>query len=84
MKKEDKVEVINDRVLEGNERCPDVANGQIYEIKNVYICRCGEEHVDIGLTSTLNFVTCYKCREDLPDGDKIHWCHSSRFYQLTP
>lgn len=79
MKQNDEILVINDKVLPGNDRSPDISNGQTYKIKSVHICKCGELHIDIGLTSTLNFVTCYKCREELPRGEETHWCHSSRF-----
>jgi hypothetical protein len=71
--------IINSR-LEGNDTKPDlVLNGQ-YVVKKEHTCKCGEVHFDVGLKSELNYVTCYKCREVLPDSDhNIHWCHSSRF-----
>lgn len=71
--------VVNDQVFEGNEIGPDIKNGQGYSAGDVFTCGCGEQHVNIGLESKLNYVTCHKCREKLPDGDTIHWCHSSRF-----
>lgn len=77
----DEVEVINDAYMPGNDEGPVIKNGQKYPVKNTCKCGCGELHVDIGLISHLNYVTCYKCKEDLPNSKfgGIHWTHSSRF-----
>jgi hypothetical protein len=73
------VRVVFAGILPGNSIGPNVTNGEIGIVKESYICKCGEEHLDIGLRSKLTSVTCYKCREDLPGSDSVHWCHSSRF-----
>lgn len=77
----DNVEVINEAYMPGNDEGPLIKEGQRYPVKNTYKCKCGELHVDIGLLSHLNYVTCYKCGEELPNSKfgGVHWCHSSRF-----
>jgi hypothetical protein len=77
----DQVEVVNDAYMPGNDEGPLIKNGNKYPVKGMFMCTCGELHIDIGLISHLNYVTCYKCREELPNskfGGK-HWTHSSRF-----
>lgn len=71
------VKCINDLSLKGNDKSPEVYEGTKYKVINIIKCNCGEEHFDIGLISTLNYITCYKCRQELPNGP--HWAHSSRF-----
>jgi hypothetical protein len=68
---------INDQPMPGNSIGPEVKVGTLYDIKDVYVCKCGEKHFNIGLPLKLNFVECYKCRETLSPTN--HWCHSSRF-----
>lgn len=65
--------------LDGNEVSPPLEKGVSYQIVQKYTCECGQEHYDVGLESQYNFIRCYKCEEHLPNGDKIHWCHPSRF-----
>lgn len=78
------VRVINDQLLPGNDKKPDIKGGDIEIISQLHVCHCGELHVDIGLSSKLNYITCYKCQEELPGGHTHHWCHSSRFELVTP
>jgi hypothetical protein len=75
-------------VLPGNDIAPPLTIDQVYPEKGVHLCACGEHHIDVGLLSEIKFVTCHKCREKLPDvsteeGKVTHWCHSSRFEELT-
>lgn len=65
--------------LTGNTVVPPLEIDKEYNIKSIIICGCGKEHYDVGLVSTYNYVTCHFCKEELKDGDKIHWCHPSRF-----
>jgi hypothetical protein len=58
---------------------PALTMAQEYKIEAATKCSCGELHIDVGLKSEYNYVRCYKCGEELPHGDKIHWCNSSRF-----
>ncbi len=73
------IKCINNNRLVGNDLKPDLKINGLYELKEVHTCKCGEKHYDVGLVSEINWVTCYKCREVLPNSDKIHWAHSSRF-----
>lgn len=63
----------------GKEHAPPLELGEEYTILRVYTCGCGEKHYDAQLKSKLNWVTCHKCGEELPDGMTWHWAHSSRF-----
>ena len=74
---ENKILCINSKILPGNEIAPMLTEGCSYVAKHVIQCKCGETHINVGLESTLNYISCYKCRQELPD--KWHWCHSSRF-----
>lgn len=73
------LEAANVQPMPGNEIAPPLILGDAYPFQKEHICGCGEKHFDVGLLSKVNFVTCYKCEEKLPGGDKIHWCHASRF-----
>ena len=66
-------------ILQGNDVAPPLIKDQEYMVLEEYRCRCKEIHYNVGLTPTVNQVTCYKCREVLPKAGHIHWCHSSRF-----
>ena len=70
---------VNINPLEGNTIAPPLTKDADYPILNVHTCPCGQEHYDVGIKSQVNYVRCYKCSEELVDGDKIHWCHPSRF-----
>jgi hypothetical protein len=70
---------INQERLPGNDVAPPLTEGEEYTAKEVYVCPCGQSHVDVGLKSNYNWVSCYKCSEKMPKGDEIHWCHPSRF-----
>lgn len=77
----DEIKCVNQNLLEGNSNGPDVKLGDIYPLKSIHTCSCGKQHYDVGLPLTLNYVTCYDCKEELPD--TTHWCHPSRF-ELAP
>lgn len=71
----------NNQPLEGNTIAPPLTVDEKYTAKEVLICDCGQDHIDVGLKSKYNFITCYKSKTELPRGTKIHWCHPSRFEQ---
>lgn len=73
------VKVINKEPMPGNKIAPELKIEQVVSLKQIYRCKCGEHHYDVGLISELEFVRCYKCKEVLPESDRVHWCHSSRF-----
>lgn len=69
----------NNKPLSGNDRAPDLQLEQEYPVKQITLDKKGFQHLDVGLVSTCNYITSHETREELPDGDKIHWCHPSRF-----
>ncbi len=68
---------VNTEPLKGNDKAPELELNKEYKVKEIFICKCKEEHLNVGLELTLNYVECFKCRETLPDTN--HWCHTSRF-----
>lgn len=74
----DSVIINNDKPLPGNEIAPPIIVGQRLEVKEVLTCKCGSKHIDLGLKSKVNWVSCFECSENLPRGSEIHWCHPSR------
>jgi len=77
--KDTKVKCINNKELPGNDYAPALEVGKEYTIKDIILDSAGNQHLDVGLVSHLNFVTSYETKEELPKGNKIHWCHPSRF-----
>lgn len=73
------VKAINIERLTGNDHAPKLELYKDYEILNICLDALNNQHLDVGLNSKLNFVTSYETGEQLPDGNKIHWCHPSRF-----
>lgn len=73
------VTAINDKPLPGNSVAPPLELGKTYVIAKVIHDKKGNPHLDVGLKSKYNFITSYETKEELPDGEKIHWCHPSRF-----
>lgn len=71
------LECINIEPLKGNDKAPELVLNKIYSLRDIFICKCGERHYNVGLPMMLNYVECYKCRETLPN--EWHYCHSSRF-----
>lgn len=80
----DKVTCINTLKLEGNDVAPHLELRKIYCVMGICYDAKGNQHIDVGLKSELNFVRSWETKEKLPNGDSIHWCHPSRFkIQLT-
>lgn len=59
--------------------CPKLKLGEEYPIKTIAYDSQGNQHLDVGLESSMNYIRSFETRENLPCGDKIHWCHPSRF-----
>lgn len=78
-KKGEWVHVIKTEPLPGKDIAPPLMIGEEKQIFSVYVCHCGQDHVNVGLMSRYNFVTCYNCDMDLPNSLHVHWCHPSRF-----
>lgn len=73
------VTCINAKLLPGNDNGPLLEEEKNYSIKKIILDSAGNQHLDVGLVSSLQFITSYETKEDLPDGNKVHWCHPSRF-----
>jgi hypothetical protein len=74
-----KVRVVNNDPLPGNEIAPPLTIGDELEIKQICLDKKGNQHLDVGIFSEVNFVRSFETKEELPGGDKYHWCHPSRF-----
>lgn len=69
----------NTKPLPGNTIAPPLEQGESYEVKDICVDAKGNQHLDVGLVSKYKFIRSHETGENLPDGDKIHWCHPSRF-----
>jgi hypothetical protein len=75
----------NNEPLEGNDVAPSLVLGQKYPIIGITVDSAGNQHLDVGLQSKYSYIRSYETGEPLPNGDKIHWCHPSRFEEYgTP
>lgn len=79
MKIGDNVKCISINPLEGNTIAPPLELDKEYEILNVAIDTQGNKHLHVGLLSNYNYIRSWETGEELPNGDKVHWCHPSRF-----
>jgi len=68
--------------LKGNDHSPPLDFSKGYPVKNIFTDKEGNQHLDIGLISELNYIRSYETKEMLP-GD-AHWCHPSRFHKVKP
>lgn len=78
-KKGDSVKVVNVDLLKGNDKKPELILGSKHNIEEIIEDSKGFQHIDVGLKSKLNYIRSFETKEELKDGDKIHWCHPSRF-----
>ena len=78
MEKGTKLKCNNNKPLEGNTVAPPLVIGEEYTALNVITCGCGKEHIDVGLKSEYNYISCYDCGEKFINRD-VHYCHPSRF-----
>lgn len=69
----------NNKALPGNDRAPALELEKEYPVIEVILDSKGNQHLDVGLPSNLNYVTSHETGEELPRGNEIHWCHPSRF-----
>ncbi len=75
---DDKVTIINDEPLPGNDKKPAVKIGEAHVVKNITVDKEGFQHLDLGLKSNYNYVRSFETKEELKDGDKIHWVSTRR------
>lgn len=74
-----KVKVVKTDPMSGNKVCPPLNLGEEHSIKEIILDKEGNQHIDVGLFSEFNYITSFETKEELDRGDKIHWCHPSRF-----
>ncbi len=75
----DIVHVVKIEPLMGNMIAPPLFMNEEKEILRLTTCQCGKDHLDVGLISKFKYISCFNCEQELPEGDKTHWCHPSRF-----
>jgi hypothetical protein len=73
----DALTCVNAKPLSGNDVAPPLKEGEPYVVKEIHICKCGKQHLGLGLPMEYNWVKCYDCAEELPL--TTHWAHPSRF-----
>lgn len=78
------VRCINAEPFPGNKVGPPLEKDKQYPVKAVHTevivaSSSVYPHYDVGLVSEYNYITSQDTGAELPDGDKIHWCHPSRF-----
>lgn len=75
---DDEVEIINEEPLTGNTVAPPIKVGERHKVKNIVLDRLNNQHLDLGLVSKYTYITSWETREELPDGDTVHWVHPTR------
>lgn len=73
----DNVIVVKIEKLPGNSMASPLKMGNKHVVLSTTTCSCGKQHLNLGLASEYNSISCHSCKKDLKDGDKIHWCHPS-------
>lgn len=73
------LKAINNLPLEGNKVAPLLIVGETYVIEDIIEDKEDNQHLDVGILSEYEYIRSWETKEDLPNGDKIHWCHPSRF-----
>lgn len=74
-----KVKVVNVKPLGGRDTAPKLVLEEEKTVVGICLDRAGNQHLDVGLVSDLNYVTSFETGEQLPNGNLIHWCHPTRF-----
>ena len=69
----------NIQPLEGNDKAPPLKPNGLYTVNGITLDEEGNQHLDVGIPSEVSYVRSWETKEELPDGDKIWWCHPSRF-----
>jgi len=77
------IKCVNISILKGNDVAPPLELSMVYNINGIALDKDGNQHLDVGLVSKYSYVTSHETSEKLPDGDKIHWCHPSRFEHIV-
>lgn len=72
------VRCINILPLGDNKIAPPLVDQRVYKVLNI-LEDTDHDHIDVGLASKVEFVRCFETGNELWAGDRIHWCHPSRF-----
>lgn len=75
----DVLQCVNIEPFEGRTVAPPLELGKEYPVKGIILDKQGNQHLDVGLASMYNYIRSIETGEELFNGDKIHWCHPSRF-----
>lgn len=78
----DTVIAVNVKPLEGNTIAPPLKLEEAYKVKIIQLDKKGNQHLDVGLPSKVNFVRSKETGNELAGGDIIWWCHPSRFIKV--
>jgi hypothetical protein len=78
----DKLKCINADRFPSKEVAPPLKVGEIYELKEIITTVGHHDHLDVGLKSNYNYISCEKTGVQIPRGEFIHWCHPSRFEKI--
>lgn len=76
------VRCINNAPLKGNEIAPSLIVGEKYTVKQIIFDSAGNQHLDVGIVSEVEYVRSYETKEQLRNGHLYHWCHPSRFESI--
>lgn len=75
------VRVVKTDKLSGNEiGPPGLVMGEKKKVLDIVLDGQGNQHLDLGIKSDVNFVSSYETAEVLPNSQVggVHWCHPSR------
>lgn len=78
----DQVICVNNELMEGNDYGPpktELIVGKEYRVEMILEDSAGNQHLDVGIKSIYNYIRSWETKEQLLGGDKVQWCHPSRF-----
>lgn len=79
----DKIKAIKIEQFPEMEGKPNLNLHNVYEIQDICLDSKGNQHLDVGLRTTKNYVRSRETEQELPknkkDGEITQWCHPSRF-----
>jgi len=78
----DQVRCVDLTMLSDADIKPPLMLNQEYPVKGIVVDSKGNQHLDVGLESKYNYIRSLETQEELDQGEKIHWCHPSRFIKV--
>lgn len=76
---------VNAKPFPGKKVGPPLTHNTEYKVRAILQEEDGDKnyyHYDVGFNSEYNYITSQDTGKELLDGDKIHWCHPSRFEEV--